>query len=307
MMRLKLLISKTMLLLVFACSSAPEATSDEVDLTRLPIGDGKISNGPEAGSVWSCSTQFRIPGPNSKVGDWFKDDGTFDMTAKPIVEGEVLWPSDISIVRDGDRRVLTSNLLPDHPTGEYPIAPDSEPYKYDHNPNAIEEQDVLASFPALPEFADQPSCLSMGPIGVMLSGASIFNSLDDAGKDAVAHEIQDSCQGHPMGTGVYHYHSLSLCQEGNEKGDDHSPLVGYALDGFGIYGHLGKAGKVLTNEDLDACHGHTHSIEWDGDERTLYHYHATWEYPYTLGCFMGTPATLEGLRENDNPNRNRRR
>ena len=48
-----------------------DAASDEVDLTSLPVGDGKISNRPEVGSVWSCSTSFRIPGPNSKVGERF--------------------------------------------------------------------------------------------------------------------------------------------------------------------------------------------------------------------------------------------
>lgn len=293
-------------LLVFSASLSPIVIADEVDLTSLPVGDGKISTRPEVGSVWSCSHQFRVPGPNSKVGNWSKDDGTFDLTAKPVVEGEVNWPSQLAIELNGDRRLLTSNLLPGHPTGKYPIAPGSEPYRYDRNPNSIKAQNALASFAAVPAFAASPSCLPLGPIGVMLSGAPIFNSLDDAGKDALAHEIQDSCQGHPMGTGIYHYHSLSLCQEGSEEGEEHSPLVGYALDGFGIFGHLGEDGKVLNNDDLDACHGHTHTVDWDGSERELYHYHATWEYPYTLGCFRGTPVKLDGLTRNTNPNRNRR-
>ncbi|HAJ61709.1 MAG TPA: hypothetical protein DCP31_22720 [Cyanobacteria bacterium UBA8543] len=65
------------------------------------------------------------------------------------------------------------------------------------------------------------------------------------------------------------------------------------MDGFGIYGHRGEGGKVLTNADLDACHGHTHPIEWDGKQVNLYHYHATWEYPYTVGCYRGTAADLK--------------
>jgi hypothetical protein len=62
-----------------------------------------------------------------------------------------------------------------------------------------------------------------------------------------------------------------------------------AWDGFGIYGRYGENGELLTNDDLDVCHGHAHEIEWDGEVVELYHYHATWEYPYTLGCFYGTP------------------
>jgi hypothetical protein len=74
-----------------------------------------------------------------------------------------------------------------------------------------------------------------------------------------------------------------------DQGKEHSALMGYAFDGFGIYGHRGENGKVLTNADLDACHGHTHEILWNGKKEKLYHYHATWEYPYTVGCYRGTP------------------
>jgi hypothetical protein len=45
----------------------------------------------------------------------------------------------------------------------------------------------------------------------------------------------------------------------------------------------------LSTADLDECHGDTHSITWDGAAVSLYHYHATADYPYTLSCFRGTP------------------
>jgi hypothetical protein len=69
-------------------------------------------------------------------------------------------------------------------------------------------------------------------------------------------------------------------------------LAGYAHDGFGIYGHRGEQGKELTNADLDVCHGHSHEIYWDKKKVKLYHYHATWEYPYTLGCYRGKPIDV---------------
>ena len=89
-----------------------------------------------------------------------------------------------------------------------------------------------------------------------------------------------------------HYHSQSECIDDNEPGQGHSPLIGYALDGFGIYGHHGEQGETLTNDDLDECHGHTHEIEWDGETASMYHYHATWD-PYTVSRFRGEPAQMQ--------------
>lgn len=138
-----------------------------------------------------------------------------------------------------------------------------------------------------PSIADRETCLGGGPIGVLLSGSVFFDALDGEGRDAVAHETQDACQAHPERSGAYHYHSLTTCLA--DPGTGHTALLGYARDGFGIYGVRGEDGKTLTNADLDECHGHVHTITWDGASVSLYHYHATYEYPYTLGCFKGTP------------------
>ena len=123
-----------------------------------------------------------------------------------------------------------------------------------------------------------------------LTGSVLFDALDAEGRDAPAHEIQDRCGGHPERTGQYHYHSLSPCADAGSSAKAHSKLVGYALDGFGIYGPRGEAGRLLSNADLDVCHGHTHVIAWRGKQVRMYHYHTTAEYPYTLGCFRGTPV-----------------
>lgn len=37
---------------------------------------------------------------------------------------------------------------------------------------------------------------------------------------------------------------------------EHSPLFGYTLDGFGMFGPRSEGGKLVTNADLDECHGH---------------------------------------------------
>ena len=35
-----------------------------------------------------------------------------------------------------------------------------------------------------------------------------------------------------------------------------------------------------------------HEITWDGEKVTMYHYHATHEFPYTVGCYRGTAINI---------------
>jgi len=265
--------------------SAMPHTSD-VDLTRLELGDGKYSSSPQVGYVFSCQTQFDGGGAQG-TGSWINGDGTWDATKKAVVDGAVSWPHSFTVSVQGDQRVFTGNDLPDHTTGMYPISPNDDAYAYDRNPNSIQEQSITLTLPANPVVAAQPTCVG-GEVGIMLSGVVIFSAFDAAGRDAPAHEVQDACDGHPQQSGFYHYHSLSDCFVDTTSG--HSVLMGYAFDGFGIYGYHGEDGRELTNEDLDECHGHTHVIEWDGQLVEMYHYHATHEFPYVVGCFEGAPA-----------------
>ncbi len=258
---------------------------------ELPIGDGKVSGTPMAGYVFSCQQRFNPNAPGARAsGDWISG-SLYDPAKKPVVDGDVHWRSQISISIEGNSRIIRANSLPESPTGNFPVARTDDAFHYDRNPNHIAARNIVLTLPAIPEFAKSESCVPMGMIGFTLSGAAIFNALDAAGRDAPAHEIQDACNGHPERTGQYHYHSLSSCFHDKREGNGgHSSLVGYALDGFGIYGKYGEDGKLLRNADLDACHGHTHEVIWDGVKRVIYHYHTTDAYPYTIGCFRGRPA-----------------
>jgi hypothetical protein len=173
------------------------AQDAEIDLTHLPIGDGRVTTDePMVGYVYSCTDRFGGGGAFA-AGDWIHDDGTFDLTAKPFVDGEILWPSDFEITLVNEVRMVVSNTLPAHPTGIFPVGVDDDAFDYDRNPNSIRAQEITIELPANPTTAAQPGCLALGPIGIMLTGSIFFNALDARGEDAVAHEIQDACQGHP--------------------------------------------------------------------------------------------------------------
>ena len=263
---------------------------DELDLTAIPLGDGRVSDGPEVGAVWSCIDPPGGGGAQA-VGPWIDEDaGTWSLPDKTVeVDGAVAWEGELAITTDGNVRTLATNGVPaDHTTGTYPVQPSDDAYDYDRNPNTISERDTTVELPRYPQVGDA-RCTDMGAVGYLLTGVAIFNAIDLNGLDAVAHEIQDACQGHPEFSGEYHYHSLTECLADTSTGA-HSPLVGYALDGFGIHGRYGEDGDPVTNADLDECHGHTHTITWEGQEVEMYHYHATWEFPYTVSCFRGDLA-----------------
>lgn len=277
--------------------AAIEDVDDVAHLTNLPFGGSNIlirTQGvaqPDFLSLWLCGLPSNGAG-NSDASDWTNADGTWDYTRKPMVEGNVTWTSEFNVLLDGNgNRIITGNALPDHPTGVFPIDPTSVAYQYDRNMNIITAHDVLYVFPAMPQVAATESCVGFGPSGISLSGSAIYHGSSTLGNDASAHEILDKFGGHTDGTETYHYHypTQELQDHITPNDTGHSELMGYMLDGFGIYGPKGENGELLKSADLDECHGHTHPVLWDGVMVDLYHYHWTYDFPYNIGCYKGTP------------------
>ncbi len=272
--------------LAFAALNAPAA--DKLDPHALPLGDGRVSDAPKRGAVFSCMTKFRSGGAQH-TGDWVRG-ATWDSTRKVVVRGDVDWPDariDISAVDATTREVQGNGLPVGHGTGLFPIRREDPAFDIDRNPNTIRPQRVLLSLARNPVAAPTARCVPMGMIGVTLDGVALYNALDAAGRDAVAHEVQDRCGGHPQMRGEYHYHGPSPCIPG---ANGNNKLLGYALDGFGIFSGRDDDGHEITNADLDECHGRTSTVEWDGRRVSMYHYVMTREYPYSVGCFRGVPA-----------------
>lgn len=74
----------------------------------------------------------------------------------------------------------------------------------------------------------------------------------------------DDAGGHiNMGAG-YHYHAATGLSKKIVQADGHAAMIGYALDGFGMYERLSAGGTEYT--DLDASRGHS-------DATRGYHYH----------------------------------
>lgn len=93
----------------------------------------------------------------------------------------------------------------------------------------------------------------------------------------------DSCGGHAM---PYHYHNDNSCDY-NHTAAGHSPLIGFGLDGVGIYGLYENNPSTPS---LDTCNGHVAIVPADEEfgvpsSTQMYHYHVTNYAPYTIGCY----------------------
>lgn len=74
----------------------------------------------------------------------------------------------------------------------------------------------------------------------------------------------DDAGGHINLNAGYHYHAATGVSKQVQQTDGHAAMIGYAMDGHGIYQQLNEDGQEPT--DLDECRGHT-------DATRGYHYH----------------------------------
>lgn len=256
---------------------------------NLPLGDNKYTtNGAKKGYIYLCHAQKGQGGAQSD-GPWIHG-STWNIKEKSSIAGHVSWSGAVfSSSVSSTTRTLSGNDLPiNHTTGVFPVSTSDPAYKYDKNPNTISSQTFTQSFPVTPEYSDTSTCIG-GEVGVMLTGVALFNGFDAELRDAVAHEVQDGCQGHPQEKGEYHYHGLSSCI----KDVSETTVIGFALDGFPITGPKVSENKYLVTDNLDECHGITSEIMLDGKKTVIYHYVMTQDFPYSVSCFRGKPVSYQ--------------
>ncbi|AWV97301.1 YHYH protein [Arcticibacterium luteifluviistationis] len=88
----------------------------------------------------------------------------------------------------------------------------------------------------------------------------------------------DDAGGHINLAAGYHYHAATGLSKQIEQTDNHAAMIGYAFDGYGIYGNTDGSGNEYT--DLDESRGHY-------DETRGYHYHVD---------YAGNNNFINGLR-----------
>lgn len=169
---------------------------------------------------------------------------------------------------------IESNGMPDHPmmigiTAWQQQVPIPQPYT---GRNAWQ-------IPLHPKMADKPVSakeqLFRGAIAVAVNGVPIFNPIKNDGRtDTYLAGELDEYGGHCGRADDYHYHIGPVHLE---KIVGKGNPIGYALDGYPLYGYYDADGKMP--KDLDAYNGR---MEKDG-----YRYYSTKKYPYINGGMRG--------------------
>ncbi len=187
---------------------------------------------------------------------------------------QAMWGENVTVTyADGVLRYVSDGLPNHERKAEYAVpnggvmVPDASTATASPDPTKAQTYDY--SITMTPTFADSPTDASQGAIGVMISGASLFNPYEGDGatvatqsnfsvKNAAGEDVWflDDCAGHPNPMGQYHYHALPKCVVATVDitgGPSH--IIGIAFDGFPIYGDRDIDGNQLTATDLDACNG----------------------------------------------------
>ena len=211
-------------------------------------------------------------------------------------------------------RSFRGNGLPSTVMGDFPVKSGTAAYAYYNalpggtyggktvqaDGIGIGTYDLISTIPLNPVATGQYAIASL-IVGVTLTGAvwhiEYANDANNNWYNPVNALPMDQCFGHPYGDkGQYHLHGYSWKCFPNQGTSGKSPVFGFALDGFPITGPRAADGHMMTNKELDECHGTTSEIRMpDGALKTTYHYVLNNEYPYSVGCFRGKVNYVRAL------------
>ena len=161
------------------------------------------------------------------------------------------------------QRTITGNGIPNHAIGTFPNPND---------PNAITVQNISFITTVTPVKSTNVTYLTLTAPGYLNNGVKLdpgtAETVDNSGN--VCNRTQcpwnveaigpssinnfgvDSCNGHTQPNGAYHYHSIPACyiQTLTQKAASSVTLIGWAIDGFPIYGNYGYADANNSNSAI---------------------------------------------------------
>ena len=120
---------------------------------------------------------------------------------------------------------------------------------------SVTQNGLRLSFPAGPTPTSTECETGLGPVGLWVNGVPIYNWSDASSYNnqnvwnnyavPFRKDNMDMCYGH-AGNGAYHHHSYNAClrQLVGDRGTGHSPIYGYAGDGYPIHGPYHAAGEL---------------------------------------------------------------
>ena len=212
-----------------------------------------ITDGPEAGGIWL------------EGGKAYDVDGAF------VKNMAGFYQDDTWLMYDADGNIYTTDTKEDCAGA---ARPDVDPKYHNHCveclPSYVKEITQTYLIPTTPVRSETTNTFGRGRRGLKACGIA-FNGIRYDGPAPThailgAHTLApfDDAGGHINLHAGYHYHAATGASKEIIQDDGHAPMIGYALDGYGLYAHLDVIGQTATG--LDDCRGHY-------DETRGYHYH----------------------------------
>lgn len=313
---------------VLACS---DSTLDEAETEETSEQGGETTGDEPTGSTGSGAA---TSGEGMLDGDCPQAAHFLDIETSQGAGGNYPDPT-LSVTCEDDYLLVEGNGIPHYTFVQT-------------TPNALTAANHAYQIPLNPQVADAPTDIPLlGFVGVAVNGAPFFgpneggipqaeqfgdpiynNDNSSASADGSG-TLMDGCLGHTANE--YHYHALlDICLTPESLAEDPwflpvrdntlpSPIVGYAADGFPVYGRYGcldeDCNELVEFKSSWDMIGDPTTFAWDAyafneknDPQYLdrcngrvgpdgtYRYHETAGFPYILGCFTGT-ATGAGAEE----------
>jgi len=218
-------------------------------------------------------------------------------------------PSNVQEVQYSDNNVYVScTCIPGYDIGPWP-----------GNPNTPVDQNFVFKITRHPQQNTGTAIATpLGHIGVWSNGVSIFNAEDAHSynnvnvwhQDAVVVEGSsfDDCLGHPSPSGEYHHHLNPTCLYDDNNTSIHSPIIGYAFDGFPVYGAYGfsnvdgSGGIVRMRSGYGLRNITTRTTLPDGTVLTANQYGPDVNGQYPLGYYIEDYEYVQELGDLDEHN-----
>ncbi len=137
-------------------------------------------------------------------------------------------------------------------------------------------------------------------LGVAVNGVPIYDytaggemSLGDLAHHQARHDTYqtgqlDICGGHAGRGDDYHYHAKPTCMIEAMANRGENPIIGWAFDGFPIYGDDNPDGTPVGEGALGLCNGQP-------DPVFGYRYHTSEDAPYIVQCLVGAVPDFDRL------------
>lgn len=253
--------------------------SEGTKTTCFSITVGRYPTGYDAGP-W-CPRNI-ADGPE-RSGIWIDDGVVYDADGAFIANLATFYNDDTWQLYDpatGDIKVTDT---PE--TCAAAARPDVDPDLYNHCVECEitylpDDFTITLVIPVEPVRAAEPVPLGRTGAGLAFNGVRLDQP---APLDAIlaAHTLApfDRCGGHVNLHAGYHVHAVTDCLKEVAVEEGHAPMLGIAMDGYGMFAELDADGREP--QDLDMCRGHH-------DDVLGYHYHvADPGQNQILGCLSG--------------------